>query len=98
MDPTASILIVTPILMPIITEVGIDPVHFGIIMILNLMIGLLTPPVGMSLYTVANIGNIKIENLIRELLPFYFLFFVIIGGIDNLSPNNTILCSKPSNG
>ena len=78
MDPTASILIVTPILMPIITEVGIDPVHFGIIMILNLMIGLLTPPVGMSLYTVANIGNIKIENLIRELLPFYFLFFVII--------------------
>ena len=78
MDPTASILIVTPILMPIILNVGIDPVHFGIIMILNLMIGLLTPPVGMSLYTVANIGKVKIENLIKELLPFYILLFGVL--------------------
>ncbi len=78
MDPTASILIVTPIIMPIILNVGIDPVHFGIIMILNLMIGLLTPPVGMSLYTVANIGKVKIENLIKELLPFYLLLFGVL--------------------
>ena len=46
MDPTASILIVTPILMPIVTSVGIDPIHFGIVMILNLMIGMLTPARG----------------------------------------------------
>ena len=78
MDPTASILILTPILMPIILEVGINPVHFGIIMILNLMVGLLTPPVGMSLYTVANIGKIRIESLIKELLPFYFVLFGVI--------------------
>ena len=78
MDPTASILIVTPILMPIILNVGINPVHFGIIMILNLMIGMLTPPVGMSLYTVANIGKVKIENLIKELLPFYLLLFGVL--------------------
>lgn len=78
MDPTASILIVTPILMPIITKVGIDPVHFGIVMILNLMIGLLTPPVGMSLYTVANIGKISIEKLIKELIPFYVILVAIL--------------------
>ncbi len=78
MDPTASILIVTPILMPIITKVGIDPVHFGIVMILNLMIGLLTPPVGMSLYTVANIGKISIEKLIKELIPFYVILLVVL--------------------
>ena len=78
MDPTASILIVTPILMPIITKVGIDPIHFGIVMILNLMIGLLTPPVGMSLYTVANIGKISIERLIKELIPFYVILLGVL--------------------
>lgn len=78
MDPTATILIVTPILMPIIMKVGIDPVHFGIVMIFNLMIGLLTPPVGMSLYTVANIGKISIEKLIKELIPFYILLLTIL--------------------
>lgn len=78
MDPTASILIVTPILMPIILRVGIDPVHFGIVMILNLMIGLLTPPVGMSLYTVANIGKVSIASLIKELKWFYLILLVVL--------------------
>ena len=78
MDPTASILIVTPILMPIVNAVGIDPIHFGIVMILNLMIGMLTPPVGMCLYTVASIGNVTVERLIKEMLPFYVLLIVVL--------------------
>ena len=78
MDPTASILIVTPILMPIVNSVGIDPIHFGIVMILNLMIGMLTPPVGMCLYTVASIGDITVERLIKEMMPFYLLLLIVL--------------------
>lgn len=79
MDPTAAILVLTPILMPVIKRAGIDPVHFGRVMVLNLMIGLLTPPVGMVLYTVANVGSISVERLLKELVPFYVpLLFVLV--------------------
>jgi len=79
MDPTAAILVLTPILMPVIKSAGIDPVHFGLVMVLNLMIGLLTPPVGMVLYTVANVGSISVERLLKELVPFYVpLLFVLV--------------------
>jgi len=71
MDPVASILVLTPILMPVIKEAGTDPVHFGLVMILNLMIGLLTPPVGMVLYAVSNVGHISVESLLKELAPFF---------------------------
>jgi tripartite ATP-independent transporter DctM subunit len=79
MDPTAAILVLTPILMPVIKTAGIDPVHFGLVMVLNLMIGLLTPPVGMVLYTVANVGSTTVERLLKELVPFYVpLLFVLL--------------------
>jgi tripartite ATP-independent transporter DctM subunit len=78
MDPSASILILTPILMPVIHQVGIDPVHFGIVMVLNLMIGMLTPPVGTCLYAVARVGKVKIESLINELLPFFASLVVVL--------------------
>jgi tripartite ATP-independent transporter DctM subunit len=79
MDPSAAILVLTPIFLPVITELGIDPLHFGVVMILNLMIGLLTPPVGMVLYVISNIANVKVERLIKELLPFFIpLLFVLI--------------------
>jgi tripartite ATP-independent transporter DctM subunit len=78
MDPTAAILVLTPILMPIIKDVGIDPVHFGLVMILNLMIGLLTPPVGMCLYTVANVGKVRVESMLRELVPFYVPLITVL--------------------
>ncbi len=71
MDPTPAILILTPILIPIVITVGIDPIHFGIVMILNLMIGLITPPVGMCLYAVASIGKVSVEGVMKELLPFF---------------------------
>jgi tripartite ATP-independent transporter DctM subunit len=71
MDPSAAILVLTPIFIPVITKLGIDPVHFGVVMILNLMIGLLTPPVGMCLYVVSNIAKAKLEDVMKEMLPFF---------------------------
>ena len=78
MDPTAAILVLTPILMPVVKSAGIDPVHFGLVMVLNLMIGLLTPPVGMVLYTVANVGTISVERLLKQLVPFYIPLLLVL--------------------
>ncbi len=70
MEPTAAIMILVPILLPITTSLGIDPVHFGIIMILNLMIGLLTPPVGMVLYVLSSVSNVPFERIARVSMPY----------------------------
>ncbi|HGP2619042.1 TPA: TRAP transporter large permease [Salmonella enterica] len=71
MDIGPAILIFTPILLPIMTKLGVDPVHFGIIMIYNLAIGTITPPVGSGLYVGASVGKVKVEEVIKPLLPFY---------------------------
>ncbi|EFR7202485.1 TRAP transporter large permease [Salmonella enterica] len=71
MDIGPAILIFTPILLPIMAKLGVDPVHFGIIMIYNLAIGTITPPVGSGLYVGASIGKVKVEEVIKPLLPFY---------------------------
>ncbi|EBK2702096.1 TRAP transporter large permease [Salmonella enterica subsp. enterica serovar Paratyphi B] len=71
MDIGSAILIFTPILLPIMTKLGVDPVHFGIIMIYNLAIGTITPPVGSGLYVGASVGKVKVEDVIKPLLPFY---------------------------
>jgi tripartite ATP-independent transporter DctM subunit len=70
MEPVAAITILTPVLLPIAIALGIDPVHFGIIMVLNLMIGLLTPPVGMVLYVLARVTDTSFETVMRATLPF----------------------------
>lgn len=62
--------ILTPVLLPIAIAVGLDPVHFGIIMVLNLMIGLLTPPVGMVLYVLARVTDTGFEAVLRATMPF----------------------------
>lgn len=71
MDIGPAILIFTPILLPIMTKLSVDPVHFGIIMIYNLAIGTITPPVGSGLYVGASVGKVKVEEVIKPLLPFY---------------------------
>lgn len=71
MDSGPAILIFTPILLPIMAKLGVDPVHFGIIMIYNLAIGTITPPVGSGLYVGASVGKVKVEDVIKPLLPFY---------------------------
>jgi len=73
MDMAPLILICAPIMLPVAMGLGIHPVHFGIIMIMNLAIGLLTPPVGVSLFVGSSVGEVPIERLARANLPFYLL-------------------------
>ncbi len=72
MDMTPAVLIFTPIFLPIAQELGMDPVHFGIMMVANLCIGLLTPPVGSALFVGCSISGVKIQHLLRPLLPFLY--------------------------
>jgi len=76
MDMTPAVLIFTPIFLPIVTSLGMDPIHFGIIMIMNLCIGLCTPPVGSVLFVGCSVADLKIQQVIKPLLPF---FLVMIG-------------------
>jgi len=71
MDMAPMILICTPIMLPVIKALGVDPVHFGMIMLLNLGIGLITPPVGPTLFVGCAIGKVTMEEVSRELWPFY---------------------------
>ena len=70
MDITPAILIFTPIFLPVVTSLGMDPVHFGIIMVLNLCIGLCTPPVGTILFVGAGVAQISVSKVIKPLMPF----------------------------
>ena len=78
MDLTPNILIFAPVFYPLITQAGIDPYYFGLLFILNLGIGVITPPVGTVLYVVCGIGNIKITQLIRNLIPFILVEVVML--------------------
>ncbi|CAM3313318.1 hypothetical protein BZK31_04320 [Pseudomonas floridensis] len=78
MDMAPLILILTPILLPVITSVGVDPVHFGMIMLVNLGIGLITPPVGAVLFVGAAVGKVTIEATVKALLPFYLALFMVL--------------------
>lgn len=78
MDITPAVLIFTPIFLPVVTKLGIDPVHFGIIMILNLCIGLCTPPVGSVLFVGVGIAKTSIEKVVRPLLPLFLAMIVAL--------------------
>jgi C4-dicarboxylate transporter DctM subunit len=70
LDGLAAIIMIVPILLPLITQIGIDPMHFSIIVVVNLLLGLLTPPLGMCLFIVCSIANVKLGNLFRDIFPF----------------------------
>ncbi|MBC7799252.1 MAG: TRAP transporter large permease subunit [Gemmatimonadaceae bacterium] len=78
MDMTPTILVLTPILMPVIKEAGIDPVYFGVLFIVNNSIGLITPPVGTVLNVVAGVSRISMEDLIRGVWPFLLAELVVL--------------------
>jgi TRAP-type C4-dicarboxylate transport system permease large subunit len=81
MEAIAILLIVTPIFMPMMMKIGVDPVHFGVFMILNLMIGLLTPPVGLCVYLVSKVADIPTVPIFRAcgrfLVPLIIVLFLI---------------------
>ncbi len=76
--PVPVILILSPILVPIAVDIGLNPVHFGIIMVFNLMLGLMTPPVGSLLYVSARIARCPVEVVLKSLLVFYPLFLLLL--------------------
>lgn len=78
MDPTPAVLIFTPIFLPIVQTWGMHPVHFGLMMIMNLCVGTLTPPVGAILFAGCRTHNVKIEQIIKMLLPFFAVIFVAL--------------------
>lgn len=87
-DAVASIVILTPILLPIAMQLGIDPVHFGLIMVVNLSIGYITPPFGVNLFVASAVGKTSIENVIRGILPFFaalILSLIVITVFPSLS-------------
>ncbi|WP_108820232.1 TRAP transporter large permease [Pseudovibrio sp. Alg231-02] len=78
MDMTPALLIFTPIFLPVATELGMDPVHFGIMMTYNLCIGIITPPVGSALFISCSVGKVAIQDLIKPMLPFYAAVIFIL--------------------
>jgi tripartite ATP-independent transporter DctM subunit len=79
MDMTPAVLIFTPIFLPVVKSIGIDPVQFGIIMVVNLCIGLCTPPVGSVLFVGVGIAKTSIEKVIKPLLPLFIAMIVALG-------------------
>ena len=78
METNSAIIILTPLILPITTSLGIDPVHFGLIMVLNLMIGLITPPVGMLLFVVCRVAKLPFDVMLRAVMPFYVPLIMIL--------------------
>ena len=77
-EPLPAILILTPIMLPVMEAIGVDPVHFGLIMVLNLCIGLLTPPVGIVLFILARVGGISFEDAARGVMPFMIPLIAVL--------------------
>ena len=78
MDITPAVLIFTPIFFPVVTELGIDPVHFGIIIAFNLCIGNITPPVGSVLFVGTSVANARLESVIKTLVPYFIILIVMV--------------------
>jgi TRAP-type transport system large permease protein len=78
MDMTPTILILTPVLMPVVKAAGIDPIYFGVLFIINNSIGLVTPPVGTVLNVVAGVGRMKMDEVTKGVMPFMLAEFAVM--------------------
>ena len=78
MEPTSVVLILTPIVFPIAMEMGIDPIHLGVLMVVNMQIGLVTPPVGLNLFVTAGVAKMSLEDTIRASLPWLGVLLIVL--------------------
>ena len=78
MEALAAIIILCPLLLPIVTQLGVDPVHFGVIMVLNLAIGFVTPPVGINLFVASGISKLRLEEIAKAALPMLGLMIIVL--------------------
>jgi len=79
MEPTSVVLILTPIVFPIAMEMGIDPTHLGVLMIVNMQIGLVTPPVGLNLFVTASVAELSLEETIKASFPWLLVLLAVLG-------------------
>ena len=78
MDTTPAILILSPILLPIVEAIGVDPVQFGVIMVVNLAIGFVTPPIGVNLFVASSLTDVPVMKIARKAMPMIGLFLVAL--------------------
>lgn len=78
MDTTPAILVLAPILLPVVESFGVNPVHFGIVMVVNLAIGFITPPLGVNMFVAARVGNEKVDTVIKGIVPFIIVMTVCL--------------------
>ena len=78
METIAALVILFPVLLPVATSVGMDPVHFGVVMVLTLMIGLSTPPVGVCLFVASSFAKVPIGKTVKELVPYFAIAIVVL--------------------
>lgn len=93
MESLSALTLLTPILVPIVASYGVDPVHFGIVMILNLMIGMLTPPVGMVLFVLSRMTPVPFEKICKAMVPFLVMCVIALAIITVCPPLVTFLPS-----
>ena len=84
LETGAAITVLAPILTPVALKMGIDPIHFGIVMIVNLAVGMTTPPVGVNLFVACQVAGLRIEHIIRSMLPFYLSLLICLAIITYL--------------
>jgi C4-dicarboxylate transporter DctM subunit len=93
LDPTSAILVLTPILIPIIQHLGIDPIHFGIIMTVNLSIGMFTPPFGLNIFVSQSVLNARLADIYRGILPFFCMQLIALAAITFVPPLSLLLAT-----
>jgi C4-dicarboxylate transporter DctM subunit len=76
MEPSSIIMIMVPLLLPVATMLGIDPIHFGVIITINMELGMLTPPVGLNLFVASGITGLSIKEVVKAVMPWFFVIFV----------------------
>ncbi len=88
MEPSGLLIIVAPLVFPIAMELGIDPIHLGIIMVVNMEIGMITPPVGLNLFVTAGVAKMSVMGVVRAALPWMgilFIFLIMVTYIPQIS-------------
>jgi C4-dicarboxylate transporter DctM subunit len=77
-DAPSAVIILAPLLMPVAAKVGVDPIHFGVAMVVNLSLGFITPPLGLNLFVICGIGNISLDEVAKAVLPFLAVMLFIL--------------------
>ena len=93
LEGTTIILVILPVLLPTVTTLGIDPVHFGVMAIVNIMLGLVTPPYGLLLFMMTKIADVPLRDIVRESMPYLYVMFAALA-IITLVPDTVLFLPR----